>query len=963
MRSPTHFPSVLLRPGGREALPSAAVPQTFPPPSLLPPAHPMPNPTRPAALPPVTGAGAAMPARFAGLFAIELKRLLRGWRWRGLLGLSLIAAWWFSRGEMFGEGAIVYFPGGPRLVVAAFSVWSAAAVLLGAEVWGGVERARAHRLVETRLRRPVEYLAAGWLAVVLALVPVMAAATMWPSIGYWRADLPVYWTPPLLALLVVGLPLAMMGAAAGVLGRILGRTDFAGIAAGLALAAGPAWVRLVFSEPIDIFIRSDQGIGSLVATPVLVQDALQCAAIAFAYLGVAILLLPRQRIATPPTGAVPTLSIALAWALARVRITSRGTLAVALLLLAAGAPAVWSTLQARAFPVAVLDFTRMAEPPGTVRGVLPAARIIAREITFGATPETPLEIRLLIAAGGADPQPSAALSFGLAHRVAEARAESGAVEVFPIDEAGETAITVLRFDPPLDAEARAVVLRLAPRPEALRRWSRGWHHRFRSFDGVGPWWGVAVAMDYAAGELRVSDSPSPYLLRLPEPGGDLVWVSRTAEATRSGEQVTLTERRPDLPASLVAAPLVRVPGREGSFPIEWRVFARHERLAREFPAIYAESLRRLRRVFGGGFPPIPLYEVPGQGSGDPLAMPSSVLEELSAALPFFSDVDNSSAPLFDERQKTWHRGIVERVVSRAWLRFEDDTLLRTSMIEYLHNYALNEGNTRRLLEETKVDTAFAPWSRVRQRFARPIRLPESPGDDFGRRGRRGPGGPGGRAMSRPEVQMAKGEGYPFDLRPAQREAFRGPVDPARRPPDAPPVPEQRAVAFHHMLRGMLGEDAFAALVRDLFATERNETLTLARYREAAERAHGADLAWFFEQWLETGAVPRYRIRELRAALVENVETRSLEYRTRITISNDGDGRMPVPWVLETEGDTVEGREWLGAGEVRTLELRTLGRPIAFAIDPEGWIVQEPEFDTATGQPTHPRAFVKAIAEM
>lgn len=925
----------------------------------------MPNAPRPASLPPATGAKASMPARFAGLFAIELKRLVRGWRWRGLLVLSLVAAWWFSRGEMFGEGAIVYFPGGPRLVIAAFSVWCAAAVVLGAEVWGAVDRARAHRLVETRLRRPVEYLAAGWLAVVLALLPVMIAATMWPSIGYWRADLPVHWTPPLLALLVIGLPLAMMGAAAGVLGRIVGRTDFAGIAAGLGLAAGPAWVRLVLSEPIDIFIRSDQGIGSLVATPVLVQDALQCGALAFAYLGAAILLLPRQRIATAPAGSVPTLSLAAAWALARVRITSRGTMAVGLVLLVAGAPALWSTLRARPFPVAVFDFTRMAEPPGMVRGALPAARIVAREVTFGATPETPLEIRLLVAANGADPQTAAALSFGLAHRVAEARAETGAVAIHPIDERGETAITVLRFDPPLDGEARAVVLRLVPRPEALRRWSRGWHHRFRSFDGVGPWWGVAVAMNYAAGELRIADSPSPYLLRLPEAGGDLVWVSRTAEATRSGESVTLTERRPDLPASLVAAPLVAVRGRDTSFPIEWRVFARHERLAKDFPAIYSESLRRLRRVFGGAFAPIPLYEVPGQSSADPLAMPSSVLEELAAALPFFNDMDNSSAPLFDERQKTWHRGLVERVVSRAWLRFEDDALLRTSMIEYLHNYALNEGNTRRLLEETKVDTAFAPWDRVRQRFARPIRLPENPMGGFGGPGggRGGPGGPGGRGMFRQEVEMAKGEGYPFDLRPAQREAFRGPADPTRRSPEAPPVPELRAVAFHHMLRGLLGEDAFAAMIRELFATERNGTLTLERYREAAEAAHGADLRWFFDQWLVTGAVPRYRIRELRAALAENPETRSLEYRTRITVSNDGDGRMPVPWVLETEGDTVEGREWLGAGEVRTLELRTLGRPIAFALDPEGWIVQEPEFDTTTGQPTHPRAFVKAIAEM
>ena len=134
-------------------------------------------------------------------------------------------------------------------------------------------------------------------------------------------------------------------------------------------------------------------------------------------------------------------------------------------------------------------------------------------------------------------------------------------------------------------------------------------------------------------------------------------------------------------------------------------------------------------------------------------------------------------------------------------------------------------------------------------------------------------------------------------------------------------------------------------------------------RVSAEREAGRDLGWFFRDWAEVGAVPKLRIIEVRAVLAENPRTRVIEYRTTAKVANRGTGKVEVPWLLQTEGDPVEGSTSLGPGTEEELTIVTLARPTDFAIDPWGSIVSVAEFNPETKQPIHPRVFIKAIAEM
>ena len=59
----------------------------------------------------------------------------------------------------------------------------------------------------------------------------------------------------------------------------------------------------------------------------------------------------------------------------------------------------------------------------------------------------------------------------------------------------------------------------------------------------------------------------------------------------------------------------------------------------------------------------------------------------------------------------------------------------------------------------------------------------------------------------------------------------------------------------HMLRGLVGDTAFWAGVRDYYATHLHGSALTADLQRAMERAAGRDLGWFFDQWLTRGDLP------------------------------------------------------------------------------------------------------------
>jgi aminopeptidase N len=69
---------------------------------------------------------------------------------------------------------------------------------------------------------------------------------------------------------------------------------------------------------------------------------------------------------------------------------------------------------------------------------------------------------------------------------------------------------------------------------------------------------------------------------------------------------------------------------------------------------------------------------------------------------------------------------------------------------------------------------------------------------------------------------------------------------------------QKAGWVLHMLRGTMGTDPFWAGIREYYARYRNQNASTDDFRRVMEKASGAQLSWFFDQWLTRPGMPSLR---------------------------------------------------------------------------------------------------------
>ena len=59
----------------------------------------------------------------------------------------------------------------------------------------------------------------------------------------------------------------------------------------------------------------------------------------------------------------------------------------------------------------------------------------------------------------------------------------------------------------------------------------------------------------------------------------------------------------------------------------------------------------------------------------------------------------------------------------------------------------------------------------------------------------------------------------------------------------------------HMLRGIIGTEAFWTGIRDYYRRYRDRNASTADFRQVMEQASGQQLSWFFDQWLNRAGIP------------------------------------------------------------------------------------------------------------
>lgn len=139
----------------------------------------------------------------------------------------------------------------------------------------------------------------------------------------------------------------------------------------------------------------------------------------------------------------------------------------------------------------------------------------------------------------------------------------------------------------------------------------------------------------------------------------------------------------------------------------------------------------------------------------------------------------------------------------------------------------------------------------------------------------------------------------------------------------------------HLLRKMLGDEAFYAGIRRYVGENAGRSVTTADLRGAMERASGEDLSEFFEQWVLRPGHP-----ELEVSWLHDKERGRILLSLNQVHSLEGGVTAAFSFPLEVEIATSEGvqRHSIAVQERRALfEFEVQGRPRWVLIDPDRWV--------------------------
>jgi aminopeptidase N len=137
----------------------------------------------------------------------------------------------------------------------------------------------------------------------------------------------------------------------------------------------------------------------------------------------------------------------------------------------------------------------------------------------------------------------------------------------------------------------------------------------------------------------------------------------------------------------------------------------------------------------------------------------------------------------------------------------------------------------------------------------------------------------------------------------------------------------------HMLRGQIGTDQFWAGIRDYYRRYRDSNASTDDFRKVMEENSGADLTWFFEQWLNRAGSP-----EVDGSW--SYDSAAKKIRIELAQTQAGDPyRLPLELGIQTPGVAQVRIERIElTGRAQAFEIAADQEPSAVALDPNTWIL-------------------------
>jgi aminopeptidase N len=136
----------------------------------------------------------------------------------------------------------------------------------------------------------------------------------------------------------------------------------------------------------------------------------------------------------------------------------------------------------------------------------------------------------------------------------------------------------------------------------------------------------------------------------------------------------------------------------------------------------------------------------------------------------------------------------------------------------------------------------------------------------------------------------------------------------------------------HMLRALIGDDAFWNGIRDYYRRYQNRNASTEELRRVMEEASGRDLGWFFAQWLNRSGVPR-----LEGSWRWDAAGKAVE----VTLAQTHPGapyRLPIEIGVAGKVERVELKDARAV-----FRIGSDSEPVAVTLDPATWLLAETTF--------------------
>jgi aminopeptidase N len=143
----------------------------------------------------------------------------------------------------------------------------------------------------------------------------------------------------------------------------------------------------------------------------------------------------------------------------------------------------------------------------------------------------------------------------------------------------------------------------------------------------------------------------------------------------------------------------------------------------------------------------------------------------------------------------------------------------------------------------------------------------------------------------------------------------------------------------HMLRRLVGTDAFWAGIRDYYRRHRDGHASTDDFRRAMEESSGMDLSWFFRQWLRRAGSP-----SLEGTWRYDPEAKRVEVELSQVQAGDP-YRLPLDVGLSFDGGAgprIEKVEM--TGRQQRFEIAADKEPSTVVLDPDTWTLMKARFN-------------------